>query len=75
MKLDYSRDKLLTDFSKITLRDRYMVPGEESPQEAFARGDLSRAKNFAKRAQSKLKRGSSGWLRADDIVSYTPPKL
>ena len=37
MKLDYSRDKLLTDFSKITLRDRYMLPGEESPQEAFAR--------------------------------------
>ena len=37
MKLDYSRDKLLTEFSKITLRDRYMLPGEESPQEAFAR--------------------------------------
>jgi len=37
MKLDYSKDNLLTDFSKITLRDRYMLPGEDSPQEAFAR--------------------------------------
>ena len=37
MKIDYSRDKLLSEFSKITLRDRYMLPGEESPQEAFAR--------------------------------------
>jgi len=37
IKLDYSRDKLLSEFSKITLRDRYMLPGEESPQEAFAR--------------------------------------
>ena len=37
IKIDYSRDKLLSDFSKITLRDRYMLPGEDSPQEAFAR--------------------------------------
>ena len=37
MKLDYSRDSLLTEFSKTTLKDRYMLPGEESPQEAFAR--------------------------------------
>ena len=36
MKLDYSKDKLLTEFSIKTLEDRYMVPGE-SPQEAFAR--------------------------------------
>ena len=38
MKLDYSRDKLLTEFAIATLKDRYMLPGEEtSPQEAFAR--------------------------------------
>ena len=47
MKLDYSRDKLLTDFSKITLRDRYMLPGEESPQEAFARAAEAFADNEA----------------------------
>jgi ribonucleoside-diphosphate reductase alpha chain len=37
MKIDYSRDKLLTDFSIKTLQDRYMIAGESSPQEAFAR--------------------------------------
>ncbi len=43
MKLDYSKDKLLTEFSIKTLEDRYMVPGEGSPQEAFARA----ARTFA----------------------------
>jgi len=37
VKIDYSRDKLLTDFSIKTLQDRYMVGDEKSPQEAFAR--------------------------------------
>ena len=37
MKIDYSQDSLLTEFSLRTLQDRYMVAGETSPQEAFAR--------------------------------------
>ena len=37
VKIDYSRDSLLTDFSIKTLQDRYMVGDEKSPQEAFAR--------------------------------------
>lgn len=37
MNIDYSRDSLLTDFGVETLKDRYMVPGELSPQDAFAR--------------------------------------
>lgn len=37
VKIDYSRDSLLEEFALATLRDRYMVPGETSPQEAFAR--------------------------------------
>ena len=37
VKIDYSKDKLLTDFSKKTLQDRYLVGDEKSPQEAFAR--------------------------------------
>ena len=37
VKIDYSRDKLLTDFSLKTLGDRYLVGDEKSPQEAFAR--------------------------------------
>ena len=38
--------------------------------EAFARGDIDGAKGFAARAQSGLARGSTGWLRAEDILSY-----
>ena len=37
IKIDYSRDDLLDEFAKTTLKDRYMVPEESSPQEAFAR--------------------------------------
>lgn len=43
MKIDYSKDNLLADFSKKTLEDRYMIPSETSPQEAFARA----ARTFA----------------------------
>ena len=43
MKIDYSKDKLLTEFSHKTLEDRYLVGNEKSPQEAFARA----AKAFA----------------------------
>ena len=31
------RDNLLTDFGKTTLKDRYLLPSENSPQEAFFR--------------------------------------
>ncbi len=36
VKLDKTRDKLLTDFGKATLSDRYLMPGE-SYQDLFAR--------------------------------------
>lgn len=35
--VDYSRDKLLSDAGLAILKDRYLLPGEESPQDAFAR--------------------------------------
>lgn len=37
------------------------------------RGDFETARQFAARAQKNLKRGSPGWLQADDIVSYKVP--
>jgi predicted Zn-dependent protease len=37
-------------------------------------GQLETAQTYAKRAQAKLKRGSPGWLQADDILSYKLPK-
>ena len=35
--IDYERDNLLTDFGKTTLKDRYLLPEETSPQEGFMR--------------------------------------
>ena len=43
MKIDYRRDNYLSEFSIKTLEDRYLVDGEKSPQDAFARA----AKTFA----------------------------
>jgi predicted Zn-dependent protease len=43
-------------------------------QGLFSDGDFDGARIQATRAQVKLKRGSPAWLRADDIVSYKPPK-
>ena len=37
MQLSYNRDKYLSEFSIKTLEDRYLVEGEKSPQDAFAR--------------------------------------
>jgi ribonucleoside-diphosphate reductase alpha chain len=43
MQINYKRDRYLSEFSIKTLEDRYMVDGETSPQDAFARA----AKAFA----------------------------
>ena len=43
INVDYSRDDLLTEAGKLILKDRYLLPTEASPQEAFARA----AKAFA----------------------------
>mgnify|MGYP001162159782 FL=1 len=37
VKVDYKRDKYLSKFSIKTLEDRYLLEGEKSPQDAFAR--------------------------------------
>ena len=41
LQIDYNRDSLLPDFSIKTLEDRYMIEGEKSPQDAFARAALT----------------------------------
>ena len=41
VKIDFSKDKLLDDFAHATLKDRYMVGDESSPQEAFARAAMA----------------------------------
>ena len=37
MLINYDRDKYLSEFSHKTLKDRYLIEGETSPQDAFAR--------------------------------------
>ena len=39
----------------------------------FYSGSYNDAKIFAMRAQKTLKRGEPGWIRAQDIINYTPP--
>ena len=50
--IDLSRDKLLEEPAKILLKEKYMLKGEHSPQEAFARTALAYSfgdKKFAQR--------------------------
>lgn len=41
----------------------------------FYLGNLGGARLHASRAKKKFKRGSRGWLQADDILSFRKPKL
>jgi len=45
--VDYKRDKYLSEFSHKTLQDRYLVDGETSPQDAFARAAKAFSDNEA----------------------------
>ncbi|NBX86889.1 MAG: ribonucleoside-diphosphate reductase subunit alpha [Proteobacteria bacterium] len=60
VKIDYSRDNLLTDFGMATLQDRYLLPGE-GPQDAFARVASAYADN-AEHAQRLYDYMSKLWF-------------
>ena len=61
VKLDFKKDELLDEFAITTLKDRYMVPGEDSPQEAFARAAMAFADDDA-HAQRLYDYVSSLWF-------------
>ncbi|MEM9329723.1 MAG: M48 family metalloprotease [Pseudomonadota bacterium] len=42
-------------------------------EEKFLQGNLKAAKQFAARAQPKIKKGSPQWLRLQDILTFKPP--
>jgi predicted Zn-dependent protease len=44
-------------------------------QAAFNDGDFRTARQLATRARTGFSQGTPGWLRADDIVNFKPPKL
>src|SRR4028119_671203 len=60
VKTDSSRDSLLTEFGKETLKDRYLLPGE-SYQDLFARVASAYADDQA-HAQRLLDASSQRWL-------------
>ncbi len=47
IKKNYARDKYLSEFSIKTLEDRYLLEGEASPQDAFARAAMEFADDEA----------------------------
>lgn len=51
MQIDLGRDALLTDFGLATLKDRYLIDGESSPQQAFARAAAAFADDEAHAAR------------------------
>lgn len=46
-----------------------------SAKASFNDGDFATARQLAARARQSFKNGSPGWLQADEIVSYRPPKI
>ncbi|MBN9027152.1 MAG: M48 family metallopeptidase [Rhizobiales bacterium] len=62
-----------------TLARAYALRGDvamadlATAQGEFAEGRYKEAKSRARRVQKQFKEGSPAWLRADDILSYTPP--
>ena len=61
VKIDYKRDNLFDEFALNTLKDRYMVPGETSPQEALARAAEAFGDNDA-HAQRLYDYASKHWF-------------
>jgi predicted Zn-dependent protease len=53
-----------------------LIPQSElaRAQGLFYFGVIKQAQEFAKRAQGALKAGSPDWIKADDIINYTPQK-
>jgi len=43
-------------------------------QAAFMRGDFKTAREIAARAKTRFPVGSPGWVKADDLATYKPPK-
>ena len=72
---DLARDANLTDFGMATLLDRYLHPGEQSPQEAFYRAARAFADDEA-HAQRLYDYASRLWFMfATPVLSNAPLRL
>ena len=61
MKIDYTRDALFSDFAKMMLKDRYLLPNEISPQEGLMRAAKAFSDN-AEHAQRLYDYASKHWF-------------
>ena len=74
LTLDYSRDKLLTQVGIDTLKDRYLLEGEASPQDGFARAAVAFSDDEA-HAQRIYDYASKHWFMfSTPILSNAPAK-
>ena len=72
---DYSRDELMTDFGRATLDDRYLLPHEKSPQDAFMRAAIAWADDEA-HAQRLYNYASKLWFMfATPVLSNAPIRV
>ena len=73
IKIDLSRDKLLSDQATQLLKDYYMIKGESSPQEAFARAALAYCDGDYRFAQRIYDYASKQWFMfASPVLSNAP---
>lgn len=71
--VDYARDSWLTPFGLATLKDRYLLPGETSPQDAFMRAARAFADDEA-HAQRLYNYASRLWFMYSTPVLSNPPQ-
>ncbi|KGK41218.1 ribonucleotide-diphosphate reductase subunit alpha [Nitrincola sp. A-D6] len=75
ININYNRDSLLTDFGKQTLKDRYLLPEETSPQEGFARAATAFS-DSPEMAQRIYDYASKLWVGfSTPILSNAPVRL
>lgn len=73
IQIDTSRDLLLSDQATQLLQDYYMLPGERSPQEAYARAALAYCGHNKPFAQRIYDYASKGWFMfASPVLSNAP---
>ena len=72
LKADYARDAFMTDFGRATLDDRYLIPGETSPQDAFLRAATAWADDTAHAARLYNYVSKLWFMFATPVLSNAP---
>lgn len=73
--VDFSRDDLLTPFGLATLKDRYLLPTEKSPQEAFMRAARAFADDEAHALRLYDYASKLWFMFATPVLSNPPQRL